>query len=171
MDKYTLTPSLIANFWERVEKTESCWPWTGTLTPEGYGQLGLHVEGKYRTVCAHKLSYLVAGQSLAANEVVDHRCHNHACVNPSHLRAATRKQNAEHRLGAQRNNKSSGVRGVYWHEQAHKWRAMVRHNRRLISAGLFDTVAEAQAAVVSKRNELFTFNDVDRAGWSDPALI
>ena len=35
---------------------------------------------------------------------------------------------------------------------------------RDIWVGVFDTPEEAQAAVVAKRNELFTHNDMDRTG-------
>jgi hypothetical protein len=36
------------------------------------------------------------------------------------------------------------------------------HFRRLLHVGLFLTIAEAEAAVIAKRNELFTHNDMDR---------
>lgn len=36
--------------------------------------------------------------------------------------------------------------------------ARVKHNGVLYSAGQYDTIAEAEAAVIAKRNELFTHN-------------
>lgn len=93
---------------------------------------------------------------------IDHMCHVRECVNPSHLRACTRKQNLENRAGADRDSKS-GVRGVHWRKDIRKWNAKVRHNSRDYYVGVFQSLEEAEAAVIAKRNELFTHNDTDRA--------
>ena len=148
----------------RVVANRTCVEWAGPKTPQGYGLINsTQKNGKPTTRQVHRVVFEAMRGPIPSAMVIDHKCHNPACVNVQHLRAVTRKQNAEHRTGAQRNNKSSGVRGVYWHAQTEKWRAMVRHNQRLISAGLFETVAQAEAAIVAKRNELFTHNDRDRA--------
>lgn len=151
-------------FWARVDKSGDCWEWTGFVTNRGYGLIAAKggPKGKGTSKKAHRVAYEDANGPIPEGFMVDHICHNRLCCNPSHLRLATAKQNAEHRKGAQKNNKSSGVRGVYWRTQSNKWRAMVRHNQRLISVGQFDTVVEAEAAVIAKRRELFTHNDKDR---------
>ena len=92
--------------------------------------------------------------------MVDHICHNKACVNLDHLRIATRKQNAEHQL--QHSNNSSGYRGVSWHKTNKKWQARISHHNELIFCGNFDTPEDAAAAAKAKRNELFTHNNLDR---------
>jgi hypothetical protein len=61
-----------------------------------------------------------------------------------------------------KNNRSSGVRGVYWEEERNCWVARVGHHGVRLSAGRFATLADAEAAVIAKRNELFTHNDADR---------
>jgi len=38
----------------------------------------------------------------------------------------------------------------------------VKHFGKIHYVGTFDSVAEAEIAVVAKRNELFTHNDADR---------
>ena len=92
--------------------------------------------------------------------VIDHLCHNHACVNPDHLRAVTHKQNGEHRNGPA--GAISGVLGVHWHKRIGKWQASVRHNGKLYHAGYFESIEEAGQAAAAKRNELYTHNDMDR---------
>jgi len=90
---------------------------------------------------------------------IDHICHVRRCVNPAHLRAVTRKQNAEHRSGPQRNN-TSGVLGVSWNGR--KWHAAVQHHGHMYYVGLYDHLDDAEAAVIAKRLEFFTHNDKDR---------
>lgn len=159
MARKTLTERL----WARVEKTDTCWEWTGYRTPKGYGLLSAtSPDGKGTSRQAHRIAFEEANGPIPEDRVVDHACLNPSCVRPEHLRLVTTKQNAEHRKGAQRNNRSSGVRGVYWHARAKKWRAMVRHDQRLTSVGLFDTVSQAEAAAIARRNELFTHNGLDR---------
>ena len=147
-------------FWAKVEKTETCWNWTAMIEG-GYGVFGVRIEGKPVPRRAHRISYLLAHGPIPEGLMVDHICHNEGCVNPDHLRLATNKENQEHVLGAQVNSKS-GILGVSWHKNTKKWRAVVTHSGRYIHIGYFDTVAEAEAAVKTKRIELFTHNDLDR---------
>lgn len=150
-------PDSQTRFWARVTKTESCWEWNGPKTSGGYAQFSF--QGRHEYV--HRLAYEWMIGDIGDGMFLDHICHNRACVNPSHLRPVTNKQNAEHRQNAQRNNQGSGVRGVYWHESSKKWRGMLRHNGKLIGIGVFQTIAEAEAAIQAKRRELFTHSDHD----------
>jgi hypothetical protein len=110
-------------------------------------------------VVAHRYAYELMVGPIEAR--LDHRCLNRLCVNPEHLRPATAKQNNENRAGAQANS-LTGVRGVTFDAGKRKYRARVRHNRQLIHVGWFHTIEEAETAVVAKRNELFTHNELDR---------
>lgn len=145
------------SFDAKVDKSGECWIWTGALASTGYGQL--RVAGVIQL--AHRLSYEWANGEIPAGAEIDHRCHVRSCVNPAHLRLATKKQNMENPAGLRQDNKS-GVRGVSWHRQTGKWRASVGHNGRRFHVGLFASLAEAEAAVITKRNDLFTHNDADR---------
>jgi len=49
-----------------------------------------------------------------------------------------------------RNNKS-GVKGVHWHKNSGKWRAVIGVEGRKIQIGLFENIAEAQAAINDAR--------------------
>lgn len=93
--------------------------------------------------------------------VIDHTCHVRLCVKPDHLRAVTQKQNVENQAGAYANS-SSGIRGASWSRRLGKWVAQVRHNKRTLYLGLFDSAEEAGAVALAKRMELFTHNDMDR---------
>lgn len=154
-----ILPEWVDRFWARVDKgtDDECWIWTGSANNHGYGTVTVFG----RCYVAHRLAYLIAtGRDPGASEI-DHRCFTPGCVNPAHLRLATRKQNVEHRQGANRNSKT-GVRGVSPRDDG-KFRAIVTHNRQIIRLGDFRTVAEAAEVVRAKRAELYTHNAPDKA--------
>jgi hypothetical protein len=68
-----------------------CWEWQGALNHGGYGiiQLGRGVgtDRVHRVVYEHEVGPL-------GDLTVDHLCLNSRCVNPSHLQAVTRDENA-----------------------------------------------------------------------------
>ena len=141
-------------FWAKVDKTGDCWLWTACLDKDGYG---LFVADRTRR--AHRLAWELVMGTLPS-QGLDHRhtCPKN-CVNPAHLRPASAKQNAEN-LGAIRSN--TGVRGVSREKGRTRYTASVKHNGKSIYVGRFQTVEEAEAAVIAKRIELYTHNDADR---------
>jgi hypothetical protein len=157
--RYTEDDAL--RFWSKVDKTEGCWNWTAYRNERGYGTFGLVVDGKRKIVKAHRLAFVMETGGDIGDVLIDHRCHNRSCVRPSHLRTASPKQNQENLSGRKRQN-TSGVRGVSWASRHQRWLAKVTHNQKQVYVGLFDTVAEAENAVIAKRNELFTHNELDR---------
>lgn len=146
----------LERFLEHVAKGPSHWEWTGTKSQKGYGRMS--VGGK--AVPAHRLAWQLMRGEIPEGMQIDHRCMVKSCVNPAHLRVVTNKQNGEHKGLSKKN--TSGFRGVGLHKATGKWVGRVRHNNKLYHAGLFDTPEEANDAVVSLRNELFTHNDLDR---------
>ena len=148
-------------FWAKVRKTEDCWLWTASVSAQGYGYF--RMAGKMMQ--AHRAAWLLAGRDLPPHPLyLDHACSNPSCVRVDHLRVASNKQNQEHRTGAQRNNRSSGVRGVTRHVASCRWHVRVIHNKRVHSGGLYDDLEDAAHAAQELRNRLFTHNDVDREG-------
>jgi hypothetical protein len=148
----------IEAFWANVDRSGECWEWLAAKVGGGYGVTKLF----YRTEVAHRSAYRLECGEIPDGLVIDHICHNRACVRPSHLRAATHKQNVENHTGVQSNNRSSGVRGVSLCKQTGRWWASVRHHGIRYRLGRFDRLEDAAAAVLAKRLELFTHNDLDR---------
>lgn len=148
-------PKAEARFWSKVDRTETCWLWTGTVLAKGYGQFSL----RGRLLRAHRVAYLVLVGPIPDGMQVEHRCRVRRCVNPRHLRLATNKQNSENRE-AERGNRSR-VRGVSWYPPLQKWRAQVVHNGERHFLGYHEDLEDARRCVVAKRNELYTHNDID----------
>lgn len=141
-------------FWAQVEKTQTCWNWTGTVNVRiGYGYYGNRR--------AHRMAYTWPVGPIPEGLHIDHTCFNRICVNPDHLRAVTQKQNNENHQGA-RSDSSTGIRGVWRCSKSGRWLAAVKVGDKLWSKR-FDTIEQAEAAAIAKRNEVFTHNDLDRA--------
>lgn len=145
-------------FWSKVDRTGDCWVWMAACSPKGYG-LFWH-EGKM--VLAHRLAFEWANGGVPEGLQADHRCHQRNCVRPEHLRLVTNAQNSQNRRGATQAS-TTGVRGVSWDKRARKYRALVWFSGKQFFAGYYDTLKEAEAAVIAKRRELFTHDDY--ADW------
>jgi hypothetical protein len=143
-------------FWSKVEKTDDCWNWTGTIRDTGYGIFSLKGVGHR----AHRFAWEMLVGEIPPGMHIDHRCMNKTCVRPEHLRPATHKQNSEH-LALRATNKS-GYRGVSFNARRNAWVVQITHNYELFNGGFYEDVHEAGAAAKALRNELFTHNDLDR---------
>lgn len=91
-------------FWEKVNKTETCYMWIGTIAPSGYGEITIN--GK--CIRAHRLSYGLFKGPIPKGLFVLHTCDNPSCVRPEHLWLGTQKQNMQDMLSKGRANKAIG---------------------------------------------------------------
>lgn len=85
----TLRDSDVDRFWTYVNKSKTCWLWTGGKSSRGYGFFWL----KTKSTSAHRVSFFLAHGTLPASLDVLHRCDVPLCVNPAHLFLGTQRDN------------------------------------------------------------------------------
>lgn len=105
-----LPPPLRVSFEQRLaamdKPVDGCWPWTGYISPCGYGGLG--VSRTHASPSAHVRSYIHHKGPITPGLDVGHACHDRdlscrkvrdcphrACINPEHLVLQTRSENIQ----------------------------------------------------------------------------
>lgn len=68
------------------------------------------------------------------------------------LRLVTHKMNCGNR--GKQNNNTSGIKGVYWHKIAEKWRTQIGHHGKCIHLGFYNNLEDAKNAYNRKAKEL-----------------
>lgn len=89
----------IERFMAKVDKTDTCWLWTASKNPKGYGYFSVN----QKTYLAHRFSYLMYKGSISKNLQLDHLCRVRNCVNPEHLEAVTSLENSRRGIAGQNN--------------------------------------------------------------------
>ena len=79
----------------KINATDSCWHWLGTIESQGYGVFSVKNEkiNKRQNIKAHRYIFSVFNSRLKSGYVIDHICKNRDCVNPNHLRQVTVYEN------------------------------------------------------------------------------
>jgi predicted XRE-type DNA-binding protein len=86
-----ISESVEKRFWEKVNKTETCWLWTSAMSSRGYGHFWLN-ESK-RAIRAHRLSWIMHYGTIPKGIFVCHHCDVNQCVRPDHLFLGTHEAN------------------------------------------------------------------------------
>lgn len=94
MQSENMKRPLAERFWEKVEKTESCWLWTGGLLKTGYGS----IRDNGKALRAHRVAYELLVAPIPDGLLLRHSCDNPKCVNPAHLIPGTKTQNTQDAL-------------------------------------------------------------------------
>lgn len=81
-------------FWSHVNKTETCWLWTGSQTSYGYGTFTKFQDIPHRA--AHRYAWELT-HGHPGELCVLHRCDVKLCVNPAHLFLGTKTENMRDR--------------------------------------------------------------------------
>jgi hypothetical protein len=102
MDNYWNDEKVIKRFFDKVNKQENCWNWTGCPGQDSYGKFEIYK----KTLRAHRVSFEIANKRFITNGMsILHSCDNTMCVNPLHLSEGTHQENMK-----DRNNKNRQAR-------------------------------------------------------------
>lgn len=93
-DPLAVSRSEADRFWEKVNKTEACWLWTGSLAG-GYGRFWANGH----MISAHRWAYEAANGPIPDGLELDHLCRTLVCVQASHLEAVTHRENVLRGVG------------------------------------------------------------------------
>ena len=156
-------------YWDKVSKLttgkvtngEYCWVWTGGVNKDGYG---LFNRGTRPSLCvlAHRYGYEIHAGRNPGKTCVLHHCDVPACVNPVHLFAGTRADNAADKV---RKGRQRGPRGEH-HPKAKLTPDEVRAIRHEYDSGLCRNVSELHRRHKIGRTALRYL--VGRKTWKGP---
>lgn len=106
--------------------------------------------GKQITILMHRQ---IMGCSYGDGVQVDHRDTNRLNCRRANLRCSTQAQNTRNR-GADRDNRSGGLKGVTWCKRQLKFIARIGFERKYVYLGAFDSPRGSARCVLSSCNPI-----------------
>jgi len=118
-------------FWSKVNKTSECWLWTGSCDKIGYGRFDVNGKAMY----AHRVSWLLTGNTIPEELIVRHKCRSKNCVNPEHLTLGTYEDNngADRRRDGTDFIGERNPNGTLTEEQVREIRRRSTENQRILA--------------------------------------
>ncbi len=98
-----------SRLWRRVDKSagvDACWPWSGSKTSQGYGQIT--IAGS--VFKCHRVVLQLTQPTDDMTKYACHTCDNPSCCNPKHLYWGSAKQNVADRETRSNVRRAYGVR-------------------------------------------------------------
>jgi hypothetical protein len=98
---HPMTQEAIDRFWSKVNKTESCWIFTGKCRSRQYAIFNWKHNDKTYGRSAHRLAWELINGEIPPKLQLCHDCpggDNPKCCNPDHLFPGTAKQNEQDKL-------------------------------------------------------------------------
>jgi hypothetical protein len=88
-------------YWAFVEVAgpDDCWPWKGSLNPDGYGRFTAAPGQRPKQSAAHRFGYEFQRGPIPRGLVIDHLCRNKRCQNAAHLEPVTHRENVLRGIG------------------------------------------------------------------------
>lgn len=122
------------------------WNWYAKESPDTFYAVREDRNGKYIFMHREILN-------VPKDMMTDHKNHNGLDNRETNIRICT---NAENQYNRKKNKtKKSAYKGISWHKKDKKWQARIKHNRKSIYLGNFDSEIDAAKAYDAKALELF----------------
>lgn len=144
-------------FWNKVNKTDTCWLWTGYTDSHGYGALKFQ-KGKF---LARRVSYELANGPIPERYFVRHNCDTRLCVNPDHLYISNNTRKGSHSsTGKGRPAYNAGFRLIKTPTDGIKifWDSVAKTDACWIWTGHLDKQGYGVVPICSEHQELLSIS-------------
>ena len=118
----------------------------GFVNDKGYVAVNIDKQ----CIALHRIVWMMQHGEMPT--LIDHIDGNRQNNKIENLRLADRFQNAHNKQ--MHSNNTSGVKGVYWHQKAKKWKAQVYCHHKKHDLGLFENLEDAEEFIGLARDML-----------------